>query len=77
MLAVSAQSLYDSLRRLDGDIEKQILQLRKNCEYGVELHQLQNADGSYVLIPLLVAKANCLNGMAILKAADMKPRKGW
>lgn len=75
MLSISAQSIYDALRRTDSDIEVQIQQLKNQADkIGCGVHELTDDRGSYVLAPLLVAKASCLNGIAVLKAADLRGR---
>lgn len=73
---VSTQSIYDALRRTDGDIEKQILELRTMAgNMGVDVHKLQDKNGAYVLTPLLLAKASVLSGIATIKAAELNRQK--
>lgn len=72
----SVQSIYDALRRMDADIERQIDELRADAKrIGADVYRLQDMNGAYVLSPLLVAKANCLGGIAALKAAELRNRK--
>lgn len=72
----SAQSIYDALRRMDNEIERQIQSVKKQADLvGCDIHDLMDNNGLLVLTPLLAAKASCLNGMASLKAAEVKNQK--
>jgi len=79
----STNSLYDALRDNLAQINNQIAATVEDLEKqiavlpypdGVSVYQMKNRDGSFVLAPLLAAKAQVLGGMAALKAADMQPR---
>lgn len=54
------------------DVEKQIAVLPYPVD--VTVYQWKNRDGSFVLAPLLAAKAQVLSGMAALKAADLQSK---
>lgn len=72
----SAQQIFDGLRRTNSDLDKQIGEVKKVAEFnGCEVHEIKHMDGSYMLTPLLVAKASCMNGFAVLKAAELRNKK--
>lgn len=79
----SSNSLYDMLKdTLVGinsqlaatveDLEKKIADLPYPDE--VTVYRIKNHDGRFVLTDLLVAKANVLQAMAALKAAEMQQK---
>lgn len=64
----STTSLYDELSRTLMQVNNQIAVITESAEIaGVEPTKMMNADGTHSLTPLLLAKSNCLNGMAMLK----------
>lgn len=70
------QQIYDQLRSTNASIDLQIAELKRMAERNeVDVHILKDANASLMLAPLLVAKASCLNGMASLKAAELRNRK--
>jgi hypothetical protein len=72
----SVQQIFDGLRRTNADLDKQIGELKKFAEFnGCEIHEIKEATGAFMLTPLLVAKASCMNGFAVLKAAELKNKK--
>lgn len=71
----SDQSIYDQLNRTLIEIEKQIREVKNLADENsmpVEGHELTSSDGQFLMTPLLLAKAQTLNGMAVLKAAGKK-----
>lgn len=57
-VTVRLDVLEDTLRRIDNQIEEIE---RQAAEFDCEPHEVRNSDGSYAMIPLLVAKAQILS----------------
>lgn len=68
-----SHALYLELERTVHELNRQIDVVRKDAEqYGNPAEIMRDRNGGFLLTPLLVAKANCLHGMASLKAAKDK-----
>ncbi len=75
----SADALYDALRQNLADIELQIKHIKNGIALAYPEEQrdkinvwfwTQRTDGKYVLEDMLLAKAQVLNAMAVLKASS-------
>lgn len=66
-------NLEQNLRVTYFDIEAQIRVIKEQAEArGIEPTQMMYADGTHCLVPLLLAKAQILNGLAVLKGSPPK-----
>ncbi len=75
----SDTALYDELSFTLNQINRQIEAIERDVEISIAPHMAPNAafrqrhrDGKYVLADVLLAKSQCLNGMAIIKASQKK-----
>lgn len=60
-------SLHNELSNTLLNINNQINTVMSEArEKQIDVHQMKYSDGKHVLIDLLMAKAQCLNGMAIM-----------
>lgn len=75
----TTQAIYDECRHALVEVEQQIEAVKKFSERLHPIHEqpdlaavfkLQNVDGTFVMAPLLAAKADLLSSLARLKAAD-------
>lgn len=79
-LPISTSSLVDELRNTLVDINKQIEAAKRDCYFDYRpfpeepppdlVYRMKNRDGTYVLTPLLVARANCLAAIANLQVSE-------
>lgn len=61
------------LRGMIVDIDRSIARLMTDArEMQISAIDMKYVDGSYPIIPLFAAKAQCLNGLAVLKASEKK-----
>lgn len=61
--------LQRALRSHLADIDDQIVAVVDSAmENEINAYQMRNPDGSFVLTPLLLAKAQTLNALAVLKS---------
>lgn len=68
---MSSSELYEELRQSLLSINVQIGHVRKEAQrMKVSAYDLKDMTGSFMLSPLLVAKANILNGLAVLKGME-------
>lgn len=83
-LPINTSSLVDELRSTLVDINKQIEAAKRDVAIQQPVHEspipdlvyrMKNRDGTYVLTPLLVARANCLAAIANLQAAQIRPKR--
>lgn len=71
----SDQALYDQLNRNLIGIERQIEEVKTLADQSdmpTEPHEIMDEHGQFLMTPLLLAKAQTLNGMATLKATGKK-----
>lgn len=69
----SDASIYDQLTQTLNAINAQIDKVTAYAmEREIEPSLVQNTNGQPAMVPLIVAKAQCLNGMAVLKASQKK-----
>lgn len=84
-LPINTSSLVDELRSTLVEINKQIDAAKRDSYFEYRpineeppadlVYRMKNRDGSYVLTPLLVARANCLAAIANLQAAQIRPKR--
>jgi hypothetical protein len=61
-------ALYDQLRAHLAQIDVQIAQVSEvAAEMGIQANQVRNPDGTFLITPLLLAKAQTLSAMAMLE----------
>lgn len=60
--------LKPQLQRTLGQVEKQIVAIRKEAEaMGISEYDLRDSSGNWVLAPLLVAKVQIMHAMALIR----------
>lgn len=60
--------LKQQLQRTLGQVEKQIVAIRKEAEaMGISEYDLRDSSGNWVLAPLLVAKVQIMHAMALIR----------
>jgi hypothetical protein len=84
-LPINTSSIVDALRATLADIDKQIAAAKRDAQIEYRpiheepptdwVYRMKYRDGSYVLTPLLVARANCLAAIANLQAAQTRPKR--
>lgn len=80
----NTSTLYSELNKALVENEKQIGAITKDLEKRIEalpypgevsVYEMKNREGKHIMVDLLVARAQILNGMASLKAADLISKK--
>lgn len=75
----TSDALYDMLRKSLVELDKQIEAVKTEAEKQiavlpypdlVDVYQIQDRNGKFILTDLIVAKLNCLASMSNLKAAQ-------
>lgn len=67
MAVINRMELGRELARTLSQVNQQIEVVKKEAErLGVDPYQLRDVGGNWVLVPLLVSKANLLHGLALV-----------